>query len=102
MNELALLLDERTFSSLFPDRAVGVKGGAGGKSVAKTLIVGDEGFKPAKALVVQAEDVVSIKAAAVRRNGRCFGHERSLSISLGLPVVHPSKVIAPGELFVDS
>lgn len=92
-NELALLLDERTFSSIFPDRAVGVKGGAGGKSVAKTLIVGDEGFKPAKALVVQAEDAVSIKAAAVRRNGG-YGHDRALSISLELPDVHPSKVIA--------
>jgi len=83
----ALLVDERSFEELISSRLLGVRGGVGGKPVAKTLIVGDQGFKPAKALVVQAKDAVSIKAAAVRRNGG-HGLDRVLSIGLELPGAH--------------
>lgn len=90
-NDSAVLIDEKSFSRLFADGAMGVREGGNGKPVAKTLIVGDQGFKPTKALVVQAEAAVSIKVTSVRRN-RIYGQDRALSISLEIPVVHTLEV----------
>ncbi|CAM9546426.1 unnamed protein product, partial [Scytosiphon promiscuus] len=83
-DDCALLVDELKYSQLYPDRAVG-QGGKGSKSQAKTLIVGDEGFKPSKPLVVEEGAVVSMKAACVGRNAR-VGHACVLTISLEIPV----------------
>ncbi|CAM9102164.1 unnamed protein product, partial [Laminaria digitata] len=82
----ALLLDEETFFELFGDGATGVGGGSG-KTSAKTLIVGDQGFKPWKPVVVQVGATVSIKAANVWPNGG-IGQDRALSISLVGPIVN--------------
>lgn len=90
-NDSALLIDEQSFSYLFIDHAVGAREGGNGKSVAKTLIVGDQGFKPTKALMLQAGAAVSIKVASVRRN-RVYGQDRALSISLEIPIVHTLEV----------
>ncbi|CAM9816346.1 unnamed protein product [Pylaiella littoralis] len=95
-NDSALLIDEQSSSYIFTGRAVGARGGVNGKSVAKTLIVGDQGFKPTKALVVQAGAAVSIKVASVRRN-RAYGQDRALSISLEIPVVHTLERFVEGR-----
>ena len=86
----AMLLDEDTFSELFGDGTTGVGLGSG-KTVAKTLIVGDQGFKPWKPVLVQVGATVSIKAANVWPNGG-IGQDRALSISLVGPVVHNAEV----------
>ena len=86
----AMLLDEETFSELFGDSATGVGGGSG-KTSAKTLIVGDRGFKPWKPVVVQVGATVSIKAANVWPNGG-IRQDRALSISLVGPVADNEEV----------
>lgn len=76
----ALLLEEWAYVKLSRN-SESMVGGGNGKMPSKTLIVGDQGFKPGKPLVVQAEAIVSIKTASVWPNGG-MRHDQVRSISL--------------------
>lgn len=82
-DDAAMLLNEGNYADLCRNNADSTmfgKGVGGGKALAKTLIVGDQGFKPGKPVVVQVGVIVAIKTASV--SNHAYGQDRARLISL--------------------